>query len=175
MQKPIYLPLAILISLLIISSCEKREVGTDQTINGKLISNSECKGLKSIDLSTDTPDSISLVIYSFNPSNNKLSLKHINAGFNCCPGNLTCEFKLVGDTIIIQEFEEAAQCRCNCLYDLEMEIDGIGTKKYQLKFIEPYAENLAPLIFELDLRTITSGFYNVVRNQYPWGTGIASE
>lgn len=175
MQKPIYLIIAGLITLFFIAACEKKASDEDQIISGRLISNSECKGLKSIFLTSSTPDSISSVEYNYHASNNKLMLKHINAGFNCCPGILTCDFRLNADTIIIQEYEEVAQCHCDCLYDLTIEIDGIETKKYQIKFIEPYATNLAPLIFELDLTSIISGSYSVVRKQYPWGISNTTE
>ncbi|MBU1013997.1 MAG: hypothetical protein KKG99_13435 [Bacteroidetes bacterium] len=175
MQKSSYLIIAGLITLFFIAACEKKASDEDQIISGRLISNSECKSLKSNYLTSSTPDSISSVEYNYSASNNKLMLKHINAGFNCCPGILTCVFRLNADTIIIQEYEEAAQCHCDCLYDLEIEIDGVKTKKYQIKFIEPYATNLAPLIFELDLTSNISGSYSVVRKQYPWGISNTTE
>jgi hypothetical protein len=54
-----------------------------------------------------------------------LTLKHVDAGFSCCPDSLYCNIGLKGDTILIQEFEKTAVCKCNCLYDLDIEINGV--------------------------------------------------
>jgi len=107
--------------------------------------------------------------YLFDKENNKLTLKHINAGFNCCPDSLYCIVELKSDTILIQEFEKSAPCRCNCLYDLDIEIGSVDLKKYQIKFIEPYVADHNELLFEIDLTKNSTGSYCVTRKQYPWG------
>ena len=140
------------------------------TITGQLVNNSTCKDdLKSTSDIIKTPDSLSCVEYSFDKKKNQLSIKHINAGFNCCPDSLYCKVDLIGDIIQIQEFEKAAQCDCNCLYDLDIEINGVVLKNYQVKFIEPYLADQIKLIFKIDLTNDTSGSYCVTRKQYPWG------
>jgi hypothetical protein len=121
---------------------------------------------------TAIPDSISVVEYTFNPVRNLLTLKHINAGFNCCPDSIYCTITVRGNTILIEEFEKAALCHCNCLYDLEIEINGVEAKKYDLKFIEPYIGDQEEIVFEIDLGKAMNGSYEVNRKQYPWGMSI---
>lgn len=166
-----YYVLTILFIGLIIIGCEKESDNKTQlTITGQLIDNSICKNeLKSTTQITETPDSLSCVEYSFNAGKNKLLLKHINAGFNCCPDSLSCKVELNGDTIQIQEFEKEAQCHCNCLYDLDIEINGVEVKIYQIKFIEPYVADQDKLNFEIDLNKESNGSYCVTRKLYPWG------
>jgi len=111
-MKPILLIIAL---IALIFSC-KNESET-YLINGQLLSHSECKSMKSgAGISMDS-DSLSCVEYAYEETNNKLHLKHINAGFNCCPGNLTCNVSISNDTILIQEKEQFAQCNCDCLYE----------------------------------------------------------
>jgi hypothetical protein len=98
-----------------------------------------------------------------------LTINHINAGFNCCPGNISCTNIINNDTIVISEKEESALCDCNCLFDLEIEISGLENKKYFLKFEEPYLHNQDELFFELNLSNQTNGTHCVERLQYPWG------
>ena len=122
MKKLTYSLLTVSLIGLMIFSCEKNNDNDKQLkITGQLISNSTCKnGLKSSSQNVETPDSLSCVDYSFDKEKNKLTLKHINAGFNCCPDSLYCKIELKSDTILIQEFEKVADCRCNCLYDLDI-------------------------------------------------------
>lgn len=155
---------------IVIISCEKDNNNKQLIITGQLISNSTCKNdLKSNSQITETSDSLSCVEYSFDNEKNKLTLKHLNAGFNCCPDSIYCKVELNGDTILIQEFEKTAQCHCNCLYDLNIEINGVVLKKYQVKFEEPYVAEQNKLVFEIDLTKDQNGTYYVTRKQYPWG------
>ncbi len=63
------------------------------------------------------PDTLAAVEYYYD-GENQLILTHINAGFNCCPGELYTEISENDGDIIIEEFETDAACKCNCLYDL---------------------------------------------------------
>ena len=153
--------------ILFISNCSKQK--EDQEISGRLISNSECKHLKSANTIPIAPDSVTSISYTYDASKHKLMLNHINAGFNCCPDSLYCSFSLTQDTIIIQEFEKSLGCKCNCLYDLEIEVTGVDKKIYQIKFIEPLAGEQQKIIFEMDLTKNNTGSYSVIRKQYPWG------
>lgn len=146
--------------------CEENLTG--KRLNGKLISNSDCKSF----LKSNFPDSVSCIEYAWNDTNNTLTINHINAGFNCCPESLYCKVSLNNDTIFIQEFEKKALCDCNCLYDLTIEIKDIAAKKYTLNIIEPYAQGLNPLCFDINLNTNKTGFYSVIRKQYPWGLNM---
>jgi len=163
MKKTICSLLTVSLIGLLIFSCGKNN-DTQLTITGQLISNSTCKNdLKSSSEIVETPDSLSCVDYSFDIEKNKLTIKHINATFNCCPDGLYCEIELKGDTILIQEFEYSAQCYCNCLYDLNIEVTGVEQRNYQVKFVEPYVSGQNKLEFEIDLVEVTDGSYCVTR------------
>ncbi len=148
-------------------SCEKEK--DEESINGKVIKQTDCKTFKSIINNAEVADTLSCVNYSFNTSENLLTLKHINTGFNCCPGELSCKVSFNNDTIIIQEFEEQNACDCNCLFDLDIEVYGLKARNYYLKFIEPYRGEQEKLFFEIDLQNQADGTHCVFRNQYPWG------
>jgi len=100
---------------------------------------------------------------------NKLILKHINAGFNCC-STITADIDVREDTIIIKEREYGEMCCCLCLYDLDYAIVNIKPKKYKIKVLELCVnENDEKLEFYIDLSSSLSGKYCVKRDQYPWG------
>jgi len=109
------------------------------------------------------------VEYSFDEVTNKLTLKHINAAFNCCPESIYCKIELLDDTIAVQEFEKKSGCKCDCIYDLDIEISGVEKKKYQLKILEPYVQEQSELKLEVDLMKESVGSFCVTRKQYPWG------
>ena len=144
---------------LLIFSCEKE----NQIITGKVITDSGCKTSKSDSNTDSTPDSLSCINYLYEETRAKLFIKHINAGFNCCPQKLYCVVSMSGDTIIIKEYELSAMCDCNCLYDLEIEITGLSSKQYQVKFIEPYSSEQEKIIFEMDLADHREGSFCVIR------------
>ena len=161
----VFLSAAILMFLLV--GCEKEK--EEGNITGKVIKQTDCKTFKSGNNNADVADTLSCVDYSFNHAENKLLLKHINTGFNCCPGELNCKVSFNNDTIIIQEFEEQSACNCNCLFDLEIEIYEVNAKKYYLKFIEPYRGEQEKLFFKIDLQNQPNGTHCAFRDQYPWG------
>jgi hypothetical protein len=172
-MKAIYLlPIALLSVLLIVSGCEKED-NDSTSATGEVVNSSTCKNdMKSDFTFLSTPDTLSCVEFIFDETNSKLIIRHINAGFNCCPGNITCNVSQINDTIVIQEFEEAPLCSCLCLFDLDIDVNNITKQKYILKFVEPYATNLEPLIFEVNLIKDTEGSYCVLRKQYPWGQSL---
>jgi hypothetical protein len=148
---------------LLFYACEKNNLSS----NG-LISHSECKG-KSKSTAIETPDSISSIEYSFDSPNGKLSIKHINAAFNCCFDSLFCDIIVNKDTIIIQECETIKQaCYCDCLYDLNIEVNDIVPQKYFIKITEPLCGDQPRLNFEIDLQKDKKGSYSVIRKKYPW-------
>ena len=134
-----------------------------------LTNNPECNHLKSAEIIRSTPNSQSCIEYYFDQSTKILLIKHLNAGFNCCPEKLWCTVAYRNDSIIIQEFEKHMGCKCNCLYDLDLEVLGVEPGNYQLRMIEPYAGNQDKIRFELDLLTQKRGTFCVTRKQYPWG------
>ena len=150
--------------------CEKEKEDPPVEISGKLTSNMECKDLfKSAFEANTTPDSLSCIEYTFSQVDSILTLRHINAGFNCCPEELWGEISTSGDTILIEEFEKSALCDCDCLYDLDIVIEGVVEGKYHIKMVEPYAQGQRELFFEIDLEKETNGSYCVLRKRYPWG------
>jgi hypothetical protein len=99
-----------------------------------------------------------------------LTLKHINAGFNCCPGDISAEIEFNGDSITITEIEQEQGCHCLCLFDLDYEVINLQPGRYTVRVIEPYVEeNDQVLEFTLDLFSATSGSYCLERTFYPWG------
>jgi hypothetical protein len=166
MKKLLISVLASLICGLLIIRCESE----NETIKGKIISSSDCKGFKSAS-SGVIQDTLSCIYYKFEETTNKLSLTHVNAGFNCCPGELSCTVALNGDTIIIRESEESSLCDCDCLYDLEIEVSGIIAGTYHIKIIEPYCGDQEKLIFQVSFPEEPEGSRCATRKQYPWGMG----
>jgi hypothetical protein len=166
--KPIIFLLALAI-ILFVAGCKDQNDPVISDISGSLVNNSECKSFISGNLKFDTADTLSCVHYTYNPLNHTLIIVHYNAGFNCCPGELSVGVSTVEDTIFITEFEEEQMCNCNCLFDLDIELNNVNQENYMVKFIEPYAEGQDPLLFEMDLSNSSEGEYCVVRKGYPWG------
>jgi hypothetical protein len=99
-----------------------------------------------------------------------LRIKHINAGFNCCPGEIDMKFDFQGDAIHVFESESEAGCFCQCLFDLDAWIVGLEPGVYRIVVHEPYViEGDEPLAFRIDLSQTASGIHCVERNHYPWG------
>ncbi|MCX6233868.1 MAG: hypothetical protein NT175_03975 [Bacteroidetes bacterium] len=133
------------------------------------VAHSDCKALSSSDRQTVADSNESCIEYEYFLQQNKLILKHINAGFNCCPEDIYCTLTVTNDTIKIQEFEQAPLCECECLYDLDIEITDIIIGQYQVIVEEPYCYDQVKLDFTVDLSENPSGIYCVERNEYPWG------
>lgn len=156
--------------VLLITGCdEDKESQKKPEINGQVTGQSGCKSLKSESGTTTVSDSLSCVDYTYDVANNKLSFKHFNAAFNCCPGIVSCIVSLQNDTIIIQETEQYIMCDCDCLYDLDIAVYNVENQTYIIRFIEPYTGTMEPLVFTIDLPEAASGTYCVSRTQYPWG------
>lgn len=171
-MKATFYPFLAAVSLLLISyGCKNDPEKEDLwVVSGKLISNTECK-MSSTKDSTFLIDSITCAEFSYNAITHTLLLKHINAGFNCAPGDLSISVHISNDTIVIEEFESSNFALCNCLFDLDIEVQGIEAKPYQIKFIEPYCVNQEPLIFGVDFSTQTAGIHCIPRYGYPWSYG----
>lgn len=162
--------LAIAVSFLLVASCENNEnIENQPTLTGKLISNTTCKLLKSATNADYFSDTLSCIEYAFDSKTSLLAIRHINAGFNCCPDSLFCDVSINNNSIVIQEFENKALCKCNCLYDLNIELTGVEAKKYQVIFIEPYSGEGEKINFDMDLTKNNAGTYCVTRKHYPWG------
>jgi hypothetical protein len=98
-----------------------------------------------------------------------LTFRHINAGFNCCPGEITAVIDFNGNLITITEIEEKHDCHCLCLFDLDYEVINLRPGRYTIRIIEPYVEeNHQALVFTVDLSSALSGNFCLTRNHYPW-------
>lgn len=135
------------------------------------VSHSDCKNfnLKSTAESCDFGPDSSCICYDYNVQNKKLTLKHINAGFNCCPGEIYCDIEIKGDTIFLKESEEKAVCDCDCLYDVDIVVLDIERKGYVIDLDEPYCNDQERILFEIDLTQNETGVFCVERTLYPWG------
>jgi hypothetical protein len=140
--------------------------------SGTLIHYTGCKGLtkrSSIDSISSDQDCIEY----YYDGEGVLELRHINAGFNCCPDDLLADITIVDNVITIEEKESLSNpCHCLCLFDLELQIINLEPGKYIISVIEPYIEPGDELLeFSIGLSiSPSSGTYCVQRDHYPWGT-----
>jgi hypothetical protein len=135
---------------------------------GVLISHTDCHSGLSTAAAYKTPTDMSCVDWRY--SGDVLRLKHINAGFNCCPGDITADITVEGDTILIVEHEEQSMCDCSCLYDLEFEIRNLDSRKYAIRIVELYTQpGDERLDFSIDLTGQPAGVHCTCRTHYPWG------
>jgi hypothetical protein len=164
MRKDTLFLLLLVILGLILSGCETER----QQVTVTLKDHTGCKGLKSATEDV-VPNTQSCINWSYDSSSGKLSLIHFNAGFNCCPGELSCSISFTGDTLVIREKEESAMCDCDCLYDLYIDVSDFEEQDYIIRIVEPYCGDQQKLIFEADLAREAEGSFCAARSWYPWG------
>jgi hypothetical protein len=100
----------------------------------------------------------------------RLILKHINAGFNCCPGNIETTISITGNMIVIEDREKEQGCFCQCLFDLYYEILELGQGEYTIAITGPYIQDTDErLLVNVQLFGPSSGTFCVNRTHYPWG------
>ncbi len=139
-------------------------------ISAALLHATDCKSFLNSTLIGEGSSSETAVLFSYDRASRVLSLTHVNAGFNCCPGALAIDASVEGNIITIVEREEQAACRCNCLFDLDLRISELPAAEWTIKVVEPYRDPAdAELIFSIDLRTDTQGEHRIPRVHYPWG------
>ncbi len=159
--------LILAIGILILSGCTKEdEPSLDPYVS--IYTDLECKDRGP--LKGDIPGSNQTCVKWDYDGDSTLNLIHYNSGFNCCPEEILIDFEISGDTIHITERDSMQQCRCNCLYDLELTIHHLEAKKYTLHFDEPFIiDPKQPLVFEIDLTQTSYGKFCEDRDFYPWG------
>ncbi len=142
---------------------------------GKLIDYSGCKGTVTGISDVEVPEGLDCV-ECFYSGSNVLSLKHLNAAFNCCPGEIISDIVVRNDSIIITEDETEGLCDCICLFDLEYEIINIPTGEYTVLIREPYlCEGDQPLSFSIQLPCLPNYCHCEFRTCYPWETNYSEE
>ena len=146
----------------ILNGCQK-ETG-NPTID--LTGSTDCKSLFKSEGEEGTQDCIEYVF-----SDNILTIKHVNAGFNCCPEEFIVNLAVNGDTLIITEREKESMCDCNCLFDLDYTLSDIARKTWWIRVKEQYVNpaEMDEIFFEANLRKDPEGSWCVKRTTYPWG------
>jgi hypothetical protein len=152
------------------------ETQTGETKTGGIITASSGCTSNAPGLKADAvyEDNKTYVIYDY--SGTTLSLKHINAVFNCCPTSIMATASVSAESIgnvltrsiVIEESEDTSQqgCSCVCQYNLDLQVDGVTAGTYVVKFNEPYFDEPDPVIeFTADLVTQPSGTFELERPQ----------
>lgn len=156
----------VLLMILAGITCRKQD-SNPGPVSVSVVSDMKCKGadlLKTIGQGSDS----TCILYNCE-GDSVLVLKHINAGFNCCPENFTVGNELKGDSLIITEDDVKHGCKCNCLFDLDIRIRNLPKGAYHIRIVESYAgKALSPLIFDVDLAVKPSGQYCVTRPEGWW-------
>ncbi|KPL04256.1 MAG: hypothetical protein AMJ90_01340 [candidate division Zixibacteria bacterium SM23_73_2] len=127
-----------------------------------------CKTFQKIEGDIVPPDQ-DCIEYTYDEES-VLSIKHLNAGFNCCPEKIKIFVNIQNSIITIEEKEYNGLCDCNCLFDLDFDIENVVPGEFTIKVIEPYLPSGDQLLeFYVDLSYSTSGIFCVERTCYPWG------
>ena len=145
---------------------------TDENPAGKVTGYTDCKRGPDAASQADTSAVKDCIEYTYD-GHSVLTLKHVNAGFNCCPDSLLAAFHVSVGEIIIDESEDLTTggCHCLCLYDLNYEITGLAPGHYNIRVNQPYLKSGAAVLdFSMNLTSATSGSFCVTRNFYPWIT-----
>jgi hypothetical protein len=144
-------------------------LGTGSGSQGVIIDHTGCKSFRGSSMSADTTSDQDCIEYAYD-GNGTLSIKHINAGFNCCPV-IAVDIRFEGSTIVIEELDSLQNggCDCNCLFDVNYEITSLPPGLYRIIVIEPYRwEGDPELDFVVDFSSAASGIHCESRTHYPW-------
>ena len=118
--------------------------------------------------SNDPPSENSCVRYTYE-GDSLLMIKHLNAGFNCCPEKFAADIEVKGDSLIIREDDFKHGCKCNCQYNLDILVHNLPADLYHVRIAEPYAgKPESRLIFDLDLKKEKTGEFCVTRGEGWW-------
>lgn len=157
--------------LLFVPGCEEDQeqgpAAADPEISGSLVRVEGCKSSFTKDAAGSNS---SCMRFEYDAASRLLKLTHINAGFNCCPEEIRADIAVEKGVIRIVESEVGPNCRCNCLFDLYMEVEEVPGTVFTVTVVEPLRSEDEPAIeFRIDLRTERQGEHCVPRNVYPWG------
>lgn len=151
---------------LILTGCKSSDEPVAEAV-GRLLNYEGCKSSPACDPSALAAARQDCLEYSYDGAT--LRLKHVNAGFNCCPGEISAMIRVTGNAITISEMEAMAGCYCKCLFDINYLIENLPPGQYTILVDEPYvADGDAPLSFSLHLEPGASATFCVERGHYPW-------
>ena len=105
----------------------------------KNVANSGCKSMAATRGETrdDVPYSLRQEYIEYKGlANGYLSLNHVNACFNCEPGELKMQATISGNEITIVETEQFQGANCICPYDLYCEVGPLEDGEYTITFWE---------------------------------------
>lgn len=156
LHKKIIIILSILLTM--IPGCKKSEIVPGDPA-GLLINHNGCKEDLLSQASTAGKNSTGIVreCLEFRYNGEKtLEIDHINALFNCCPGEITANFEFDGNTIIITEKQAEAGCHCICHFDVNFHFDNIPPAVYTIRVFaaDSHGEDRE---FSIDLTSNQSG------------------
>jgi hypothetical protein len=143
---------------------------------GKLIEYTGCKNFLDYPIVDPIGSNQDCLVYDYDGAG-RLALTHVNAGFNCCPGEITADITIDDAVITIVEHESQSACRCLCLNDLQYEFTDLDPGVYTIRVVEPYvgepygSPSDEPLECTIDLTAAVEGQFCIERNHYPWDTG----
>ena len=139
----------------------------DTIFSGKMLSFSDCKMGKGKAEKLLINNKEECISYKYFPKTGVLYVKHINAGFNCCPNMEKIKYRRYYDSIIsIDETGAIGLCACNCLFDVEYEFRGISRTRYEIRTSGPLAKYIRA---KINLKLKLSDTVCVERDFYPWG------
>jgi hypothetical protein len=150
--------------------CDEEEadpIVADPDISGNLV---QVVGCKSGFSQSSADRSQGCVQFTYDATSRKLTLVHVNAGFNCCPEEIKADVTVDNDTIRIVESQRGPNCRCDCLFDLHIVVENVPPRTFGVFVEEPLRNQQdVPIDFTIDLAKDTQGEHCVARNFYPWG------
>jgi hypothetical protein len=135
---------------------------------GILIGYHGCKQFQKGTALHTTPPDQDCIEYQYD-GEGLLQLKHVNAGFNCCP-EIAADITIENNIITIKEIEISGECYCLCLFDVDYEIRNLPPGEYTIIVTEPYVQEGDEILeFTVDLSSSPSGSPCVYRDYWPWG------
>ncbi|MFH1194972.1 MAG: hypothetical protein V1720_04630 [bacterium] len=147
-------------AFLTLSSCDAGEY--DALLNTNRAESSDCKNYD-VERFGFYSTSQECIEYEY-VMRSYLQIKHINARFNCCPGEFIVESRFSGDSIIVKETTTERNCLCVCPYDLSYQIENVLLNRYYFKVDQGYPDGYETLEFEIDLTKQIYGVFCVERD-----------
>ncbi len=135
---------AIALWLFAAASCDKEDVILKGHLNVKNLLHNGCKN--------NTQKSTEQEYLILQANGQYLEIEHINAEFNCCPGEILVDSNISNDSIFINEDETEHACDCVCKYDLTYELGPLEYGVYHIILSNTY---YTPIEFDVDFNPDT--------------------